>query len=173
MIARSDSESGRTSSQGIRHTFNQACSGQNDSSDKSLTTQVFFAPMVDGPSSSTDADRRQKGIATLLANLIISILFSGLLLKSVQCLDCECDCPSGCRIFNTTSGSLSDGSGSACIKESFGVTGQYGPRHHVCTYKNIQLCFHHMPIFFLAVCHSHGSRDTPTPLQFSLYAYDH
>jgi hypothetical protein len=60
------------------------------------------------------------------SKLITKILFSVLLLRPVHCLDCACDCPNGCRIFNDTYGSVSDGSGSACIKESFGVTGQYG-----------------------------------------------
>jgi hypothetical protein len=64
------------------------------------------------------------------SGLTTSLLISLTLMGSVQSRDCACDCPNGCRAFNTTFGSVSDGSGSACIKESFGVTGQYGPHFY-------------------------------------------
>jgi hypothetical protein len=68
----------------------------------------------------------QKSIFNL-TDLMTKLAFLFIVMGLVECRDCACDCPNGCRVFSTIFGSVSDGSGSACIKESFGVTGQYGP----------------------------------------------
>jgi hypothetical protein len=59
--------------------------------------------------------------AQLLFGAMLS-LFSA----KVSSIDCPCDCPNGCRVFNESFGALTDGSGNSCSKDGFGVTGQYG-----------------------------------------------
>jgi hypothetical protein len=63
------------------------------------------------------------GHASVLGVLLVSLIFS---VASVNSTECSCDCPLGCKIFTNSFGVFSDGSGSSCIKDGFGVTGQYG-----------------------------------------------
>ena len=58
-------------------------------------------------------------LGVLSATLII-------LVGPVKGMECPCDCPLGCKVFTNSFGVLSDGSGFPCVKDGFGVTGQYG-----------------------------------------------